>query len=103
MDSSHRANRSSIAKNMLRNYFFRGTHSRMTKPTLSEFTELAGVSVGYACDMLKGNRPMPRPLAIHVFKRTGWQHDSIAELTDAQIEVLAAVDQWTPPKERAAA
>jgi hypothetical protein len=46
---------------------------------------------------------MPRPLAIHLLKALGWQHESIAGLTDAQIGLLAELEPWTPPKERAAA
>ncbi len=72
----------------------------MTKPTTSAFAEAAGISTGYASDILNGNRPMPRALAIHMLRQIGWQHESIAELTDAQITVLAEIDPWTPPKER---
>ena len=73
------------------------------KPATSVFALEAGISIGYASDMLTGKRPMPRPLAIHIFRRTGWKHPSIEALTDAQISTLEEVDQWTPPKERAAA
>lgn len=46
----------------------------------------------------KLSRTPPRSLAIFIFRRFGWKHPSIADLTDAQIEVLEAVD----PYERAA-
>ena len=76
----------------------------MTKqPSTTEFATEAGISMGYASDLLRDNRPMPRSLAIHMFKRTGWKHHSIASLTTQQIKILAQVESWTPPKERAAA
>lgn len=75
----------------------------MTKPTTKAFSEAAGISIGYASDILNGNRAMPRSLAIHMLQTSGWQHESIAELTDAQITMLAELEPWTPPKERAAA
>lgn len=75
----------------------------MTKPTTSAFAEVAGISMGYASDLLNGKRDMPRSLAIHMLKTSGWQHESIEDLTDAQITMLAELEPWTPPKERAAA
>lgn len=59
--------------------------------------------MGYASDLLNGKRDMPRSLAIHALSVFRWQHESIADLTDAQITMLAEIDPWTPPKERAAA
>ncbi len=74
----------------------------MEKPNYKELSDLAGISIGYASDILKGHRPMPRPLAIYLLRQIGWQHDCIADLTDAQITMLAELEPWTPPRERAA-
>jgi hypothetical protein len=38
-----------------------------------------------------------------MLRLTNWKHDSLVDLTEEQIAVLAQVDPWTPPKERAAA
>lgn len=71
-------------------------------PTTAELSDLAGISKGYASDILNGNRPsLGRPLAIHIFRKTGWKHPSIADLTDEQMAVFEQVEPWTPPKDRA--
>lgn len=75
----------------------------MEKPSFKELVDAAGISKGYASDILNGKQPPSRALAIHIFRTTGWRHPVIAELTDAQITMLAEIDPWTPPKERAAA
>ncbi len=72
-----------------------------TTPTV--LAETAGISVPYASQILSGKRSPARPLAIHIFRHTGWKHDSITSLTDAQIAMLEEVEPWTPPKERTAA
>lgn len=43
-----------------------------------------------------------RPLAIHIFRKTGWKHDAITDLTDEQIAVLETVEPWKPLADRAA-
>lgn len=47
----------------------------------------------------KGRVP-PKSLAILIFRKTGWPHPSIADLTEDQMRVLEEVSPWTPPKER---
>lgn len=74
----------------------------MEKPTVTDLADKAGISKSYACELL-GDRTPSRPLAIHILRKTGWKHPVIADLTDEQIAVLAEVDPWTPPRERAAA
>lgn len=71
------------------------------QPATKSFAEEADISIGYASDMLNGKRPMPRPLAIHMYRRTGWKHSSIAALTDRQIKVLEDVEPWVSPSARA--
>ena len=70
------------------------------KPSTSEVASLAGISAGYASDMLNGKRPLPRALALHIFQKTGWKHDSVSNLTDQQIAVLETVEVWVAPKRR---
>lgn len=56
----------------------------------------AGISVPYASQILGGSRQPARPLAIRIFRCTGWKHDSIADLTAAQIDTLEQVEPWAP-------
>lgn len=67
----------------------------MEKPTVTELARGAGISKSYACEIL-GDRVPGRPLAIHIFRRTGWRHPAIADLTDAQIDVLEQIEPWSP-------
>ncbi len=46
---------------------------------------------------------LPRPLAIHMVAATGWVHPSVDSLSVEQRAVIAELDPWTPPRERAAA
>ncbi|GMM93092.1 helix-turn-helix domain-containing protein [Qipengyuania sp. MTN3-11] len=67
------------------------------------YTDLAtkaGISPSYANQIINGARTPPRPLAIHIYNKTNWKHDSIAALTDEQIDMLAALDPWTPQDKR---
>lgn len=50
--------------------------------------------------ILGGERKPSRPLAIHLFRKFGWKHPSIADLTEDQMQVFEEVEPWTPPKER---
>lgn len=70
------------------------------QPATKSFAKEADISIGYASDMLNGKRPMPRALAIHMYRRTGWKHSSITDLTDRQIKVLETVDPWVAPSAR---
>lgn len=45
--------------------------------------------------ILNGQRTPPRPLAIAIFRGTGWRHSTIADLSDEQIDVLESVEPWT--------
>lgn len=46
--------------------------------------------------ILNGSRKPPRALAIHILRKTGWKHDSIADLTSEQIDTLESIEPWTP-------
>ena len=64
-----------------------------------ELAAKAGISKSYASEILNGRQPA-RPLAIHIFRKTGWKHGSILSLTDEQIDTLEEIDPWTPPRDR---
>lgn len=71
----------------------------MEKPIKpSELAEQASISQSYASMILSGSRTPPRSLAIHIFRSTGWRHAIIADLTDAQIDLLETVEPWSPTK-----
>lgn len=77
--------------------------AQMEKPTVTDLAGKAGISKSYACEIL-GTRIPARPLAIHIFRVTGWKHPIIAELTDDQLAVLESIEPWTPrpPADQAA-
>lgn len=65
-------------------------------PSILEVRTATGISQSYASMILSGTRQPPRPLAIRIFRMTGWRHTSIADLTDVQIDTLEEVDPWPP-------
>ena len=66
----------------------------MDKPRVKELVAAIGISKTYASDILSGKQPPSRPLAIHIFRKTGWRHESIAELTERHMKVLEEVEPW---------
>ncbi len=69
----------------------------MEKPTTSELALKAGISKSYASDILNGKREtLGRPIAIHIYRATGWTHPSIADLTEEQMAMLEQIDPWQP-------
>ncbi|OGT55504.1 MAG: hypothetical protein A3E01_09355 [Gammaproteobacteria bacterium RIFCSPHIGHO2_12_FULL_63_22] len=74
----------------------------MLKPERpTDLALLAGISISYASEILGGTRKPSRPLAIHIFQKTGWRHDSITDLTDEQIDLLSQIEPY-PSSEAAA-
>lgn len=59
----------------------------------------ADISVPYASQILSGARQPSRPLAIHIYRQTGWRHALIADLTDEQLAMLESIEPWTPRAE----
>ena len=72
-------------------------------PTTTDLARAASISKSYASEILSGKRSPSRPLAIHIFRATGWIHDSIATLSEEQIAVLEQVERWRPSSGKAAA
>jgi len=71
----------------------------MEQPTPNALREAAGISQSYASMILSGNRIPPRPLAIHILRKTGWRHSVLGGLTEQQIDLLEQVEPWTPRSE----
>lgn len=69
----------------------------------TKLAEGTGISISYASQIINGKRAPARPLAIHIFRKTGWRHGLIANLTDEQIATLEQVEPWVSPKSRIAA
>jgi transcriptional regulator with XRE-family HTH domain len=64
------------------------------KPTTSELAAQAGISKSYASEIVNGMRNPSRPLAIHIFRKTKWKHEIIADLTDEQLAMLESIEPW---------
>lgn len=48
----------------------------------------AGISKGYASDLLAGNKKPTAPMAVRIFRATGVKLGPCADLSDAEIDVL---------------
>lgn len=66
----------------------------MDIPAVSDIVAQAGISKSYASEIRSGVRKPSRPLAIHIFRKTGWRHSLIADLSDEQIAVLEQIEPW---------
>lgn len=66
----------------------------MSTPRTTELAVAAGISKSHASDILNNKRKPSRALAIHIYRKTGWRHDIIASLTEAQIDLLETVEPW---------
>lgn len=65
-------------------------------PSTTALAASAGISKSYASEIVNGVRKPARSLAIHIFRKTGWRHSSIADLTADQIDTLETVEPWSP-------
>lgn len=65
-----------------------------------ELAEKAGISKSYASEIVNDQRKPSRPLAIHIYRSTGWRHPLLASLTEQQIETLEAIEPWVPVADR---
>lgn len=74
----------------------------MEKPGVKELADAVNISKSYACEILGTDNTPPknpsRSLAIHIYRKTGWRHSMLDGLTDEQLDVLEAVDPWTPTR-----
>jgi len=81
----------------------------MDKPNPKDLSEAVGISRSYASMILsdestpeQSRRTPPRPLAILIYRKTCWRHESIADLTEDQMRVFEEVEPWTPANRAAA-
>jgi plasmid maintenance system antidote protein VapI len=74
-----------------------------TPPPTATLADAAGISKSYASEIVNNQRKPSRPLAIHIFRMTGWRHTSIADLSPEHIAMLETVEPWTPRTQQAAA
>ena len=63
------------------------------KPRVKTLVDKLGISKGHASNVLSGVDDPSRPLAIRIFRATGWKHPTIAMLTAKQIKTLEEIDQ----------
>lgn len=78
----------------------------MVTPSPKELVDASGISPSYASMILSDGehkRIPPRSLAILLYRKTGWKHESIRDLTEDQMLVFEQVDPWTPRKQDEAA
>lgn len=66
----------------------------MEQPKPKDLVDAAGISQSYASMILSGERTPARPLAIHIFRKTGWRHASIVALTDRQMKTLEEIEPY---------
>ncbi|GEM_PF-2715912 len=74
----------------------------MDKPSPRELREATGISQSYASMIASDDRKPSRSLAIHIFRRLGWKHPIISDLTDEQLSVLEQIEPWAPKQDAAA-
>lgn len=75
----------------------------MEKPSPRELRDATGISQSYASMIANGVREPSRPLAIHIFRKTGWRHPMLADLSDEQIATLETIEPWEAREPSAAA
>lgn len=71
-------------------------------PKTAELADKVGISLSYASEIVNDVRNPSRPLAIHIFRKTGWRHKVLDGLTGEQLDVLEVVDPWRPDQQAAA-
>ena len=68
----------------------------MQTPKTAELADAAGISLSYASEIANAKRVPSRPLAIHIYRKTGWRHSILESLTDEQLDTLESVEPWVP-------
>lgn len=68
----------------------------MEAPRPTDLVSAAGISMSYASEIVNDKRDPSRSLAIHIFRKTGWRHKVIADLSEADMEVFERVDPYQP-------
>src|SRR4249919_1295172 len=94
-ENGRRKSLPNVRTNLLASAFVMCEHWEMLPITYSDLAAAAGISRSYANEILNGKRAPSRSLAIHIFRKTEWRHDSIADLTDDQLEMLEQIEPWS--------
>jgi len=69
-------------------------------PNAQSICEAVGISPSYANKIIGGHRVPPVSLAIAIYRKLGWRHQTIAKMRDDDIAVLERHNPWTPPAAR---
>jgi len=64
----------------------------MVRPSPNALRDAVSISQSYASMILNGERTPSRPLAIRIFRATGWKPTNIENLTDEQISMLETIE-----------
>lgn len=59
--------------------------------TPSTFADAAGISKGFACDLLSRKRPASQAMAIQIYRKTGHKVRPIEGMSDEEISQLEAL------------
>jgi len=65
-------------------------------PKTAELADATGISLSYASEIVNSKRMPSRPLAIHIYRKTGWRHDVLEGLTETDIATLERIEPWAP-------
>jgi len=55
--------------------------------------DATGISKAYASVILSGRQAPSRPLALHIYRQTGWKAPLIADYSDAEIASLEEAER----------
>lgn len=61
-----------------------------------------GISKAHASQIVNGKHKPSLPLAVAIWRATGWKCPRIAHATDAQLEVVEQIEPWSPSQADAA-
>jgi hypothetical protein len=77
-----------LAVNTVLDFMFTGGEHGVMSITPTELQVRAGISKGYASDLLAGNKTPSPAKALHIMRTTGLKLGPIANLTDDEIALL---------------
>lgn len=63
-----------------------------TAPATSALAKAADISMSYASEIVNGKRTPKRALAIRIYRATGWRPANIAQLSEADIDMLERIE-----------
>lgn len=61
-------------------------------PTTTALSSKANISIGYASDIINGNRKPSRGLAVRIYRATGWRPSILAALSEDDIDTLERIE-----------